>query len=912
MTERVGIRCSLVLIALALFTLSAGAGNAPPKKIVTIEGITEYQLENGVRFLLFPDPSSPTVTINMTVLVGSRHEGYGETGMAHLLEHMLFKGCKAFPDPWKALQDHGAGKGSSNATTWLDRTNYYETMNATDKNLEFGIKLEADRLVNSFIRREDLAKEMTVVRNEFEMGENNPGYILNQRLLAAAYEWHNYGKSTIGNRSDIERVPIERLEAFYRKYYRPDNIVLMVAGKFDEKKALTFIVRDFGALKRPETPLDKTYTEEPAQDGERAVVLRRVGKVSLVGVLYHIPAAAHPDLAALDVLSEILTAKPAGRLYKALVETKKATSVSGGVMGLHDPGILEIVAQVADESTPEEVRDIMLKVLEKFAAQPVTPQEVARAKQALKSTFEQTLADSKEVAIGISDWIGAGDWRLMFLHRDRIAKVTIADVERVAKEYLRQSNRTLGMYIPTTKVARATIPKSPKVIDLVKDYKGQKDLAQGEAFDPTPANLEKRIKRLTLPGGLKVGLLPKKTRGETVVGSLVLHFGNEESLAGNTTAAGFLGRLMMRGTKRLSRQQIEDLLNKLEANLDGSSGTGQLNFSWQAKRKTLAPVLDLLREILREPTFPGNEFDILKRADKQKLEKQMTEPGPLASQYLRRKLNPYLKTDIRYQPTFEESLERLDTTTRDQVAKLYATQIGGQSGELVLIGDFDADAVVKQISSLVADWKTTVPFERIARKANPDIPGSRKEILTPDKESATFLAGETFLMTETSPEYPALLMGNYLLGGSDTSRLMDRLRQKEGLSYGASSYLSVDAQDQYGSFVFTASCKYSEIGTADKAAMEVVSGTLKNGITENELSGGIKSYLQETQVRRANDLVVAAQLRQGLYLGRTFAYYADLEKKIAALSAPDVNQALARFLSSNRLVIIRAGDFNKK
>jgi zinc protease len=665
-------------------------------------------------------------------------------------------------------------------------------------------------------------------------------------------------------------------------------------------------------LKRPETPLDKTYTEEPAQDGERAVVLRRVGKVSLVGVLYHIPAAAHPDLAALDVMSEILTAKPAGRLYKALVETKKATSVSGGVMGLHDPGILEIVAQVADESTPEEVRDIMLKVLEKFAAQPVTPQEVARAKQALKSTFEQTLADSKEVAIGISDWIGAGDWRLMFLHRDRIAKVTIADVERVAKEYLRQSNRTLGMYIPTNKVARAIIPKSPKVIELVKDYKGQKDLVQGETFDPTPANLEKRIKRLTLPGGLKVGLLPKKTRGETVVGTLVLHFGNEESLAGNTTAAGFLGRLMMRGTKRLSRQQIEDLLNKLEANLDGSSGTGQLNFSWQAKRKTLAPVLDLLREILREPTFPENEFDILKRADKQKLEKQMTEPSALAIQYLRRKLNPYPKTDIRYQPTFEESLERLDKSTRDQVAKLYATQIGGQSSELVLVGDFDADAVVKQISSLVADWKTTVPFERIARKANPDIPGSRKEILTPDKESATFLAGETFLMTETSPEYPALLMGNYLLGGSDTSRLMDRLRQKEGLSYGASSYLSVDAQDQYGSFVFTASCKYSEIGTADKAAMEVVSGTLKNGITENELSGGIKSYLQETQVRRANDLVVAAQLRQGLYLGRTFAYYADLEKKIAALSAPDVNQALARFLSSNRLVIIRAGDFNKK
>src|SRR5262249_55248072 len=163
-------------------------------------------------------------------LVGSRHEGYGETGMAHLLEHMLFKGCKAFPKIDQALQDHGAAE--ANATTWTDRTNYYETMPATDRNLEFGIHFEADRLVNSFIKREDLAKEMTVVRNEFEQGENNPDSILNQRMMAIAFEWHNYGKSTIGNRSDIERVPIERLHEFYKKYYQCDNIVLIVAGKF--------------------------------------------------------------------------------------------------------------------------------------------------------------------------------------------------------------------------------------------------------------------------------------------------------------------------------------------------------------------------------------------------------------------------------------------------------------------------------------------------------------------------------------------------------------------------------------------------------------------------------------------------------------------------------------------------------
>src|SRR5437899_3317672 len=213
-----------VFAALTIIGGASGLRADAPKKIVTVEGITEYHLDNGLRLLLYPDNSRSKVTVNMTVLVGSRHEGYGETGMAHLLEHMLFKGSKEFPNVDKALQEHGAAE--ANGTTWVDRTNYYETMPGTDKNLEFGIRLEADRLVNCFIKREDLVSEMTVVRNEFEMGENTPSTILTQRMMAVAFEWHNYGKTTMGNRADIERVPIDRLQGFYRKYYQPDNIVL--------------------------------------------------------------------------------------------------------------------------------------------------------------------------------------------------------------------------------------------------------------------------------------------------------------------------------------------------------------------------------------------------------------------------------------------------------------------------------------------------------------------------------------------------------------------------------------------------------------------------------------------------------------------------------------------------------------
>jgi zinc protease len=899
------------LIAFALVIQLASAGQPPktPTKTATVEGITEYRLNNGARFLLFPDPSASTVTVNMTVLVGSRHEGYGETGMAHLLEHMLFKGTPTFPNIDKALQDHGAAE--ANGTTWVDRTNYYETMPASDKNLEFGIKLEADRLVNSYVKREDLLKEMTVVRNEFERNENDPETILSQRMMAVAYEWHNYGKTTMGNRSDIERVPIDRLQAFYRKYYQPDNIMVVIAGKFESDKALGYLSKYFGALKRPSRVLEQTYTEEPPQDGERTVTLRRVGKVAVVGVMYHTPAAAHPDFPAADVMETLLTTAPSGRLYKALVETKKATSVTGGLTAWHDPGMLEISARVSDSVAPAEVRDTMLKVIEGLAETKITDEEVERAKRQILAQIERRLANSKRVAIDLSEWAGAGDWRLLFIYRDRVAKVTTADVQRVAAAYLKPTNRTVGTYLPTTQVARTVVPETPSVAELVKDYRGSATVAAGEAFDPTPANIEKRVQRTQLPGGVRVALLPKKTRGEVVVGQLVLHFGNEKSLTGQQSATQFLGPLMMRGTSKHTREQITDLLDKLGAKLSAGSTVGQLTFSFQAKRRTLPAALDLLGEILREPTFPENEFEILKRNQKQALEKALTDPDSLAERALLRRLSPYPADNIRYVPTVEESIQRVAAVTRGQVAKLYHDQLGAQKGELVLVGDFDPDPAVKKVASFVARRKAAVPYERISRTAKTDVAGARQVILTPDKENAVYLAGLSLPLTDRSPEYPALTIGNYLLGASGVSRLFDRLRQKEGLSYTVGSEFSADPLDKNAQFTLYAIANPANMDKADKAALEVLRKLLKEGVTEAELDQAKKGYLEELKLARANDSHLASTLRQGLYLDRNFLYYADLEQRMQALTADDVNRALRANLLPDRLVIIKAGDFQK-
>src|SRR5262245_11467267 len=268
------------LLALALITstasmLAAQTLPAGVRKGPSMAGITEYTYPNGLRVLLLPDSGSNTITVNAVYLVGSRHEGYGESGMAHLLEHMLFIRSTHDRNIKKELEGHG---GRWNGTTWYDRTNYYETVNASEENLRWALGLEAERMVNMRIEKALLDTEMTVVRNEFERGENSVSGVLEERVLSAAYLWHNYGQSTVGWRADIERVPIHRLAAFAKKYYQPDNAVVTIGGQIDPSKTLAIVASTLGAIPRPSRKLDETYTVEPPQDGERIVELRRVGK----------------------------------------------------------------------------------------------------------------------------------------------------------------------------------------------------------------------------------------------------------------------------------------------------------------------------------------------------------------------------------------------------------------------------------------------------------------------------------------------------------------------------------------------------------------------------------------------------------------------------------------------------------
>jgi zinc protease len=629
------------------------------------------------------------------------------------------------------------------------------------------------------------------------------------------------------------------------------------------------------------------------------------------------------------VLSTILSSEPSGRLYKALVETKKATRVYASARGQHDPGLLMTQAEVRDPKELDEVRDIIITTVEDIGMHGVTAEEVNRARQQILKARELAAVDTNQTAIALSEWAAQGDWRLYFLHRDRLEQVSPSQVQAVAARYLQSNNRTVGLFIPTDTPQRIAIPATPDVTSLVRGYQGHETIAAGEVFDATSANIEVRSQRLNLPEGIKVTLLPKKTRGQEVQLVLTLRYGNQDNLKGYEAAASLLPPLMLRGTTQLSYQQLRDELDRLRATLGTGGGSGRgsqgrggssaaeaasaLSFSIHTKRDSLPAVLEILRQVLREPALPTDQFELIKREWLAALEQSRTEPDAQANRHLRRQLAPYAKDDIRYVPTIEESIDRLAAVHYDQIRQLYHDFLGSQAGELTIVGDFDPAACLPILTQALGGWTPIKPYARIVTPAPTGLVGSQQQLNTPDKANATYAAGMVFPLRDDDPDYPALVMANYIFGGSALdSRLGTRVRQQEGLSYSVGSNLSVSSFDTRASLTITAISNPQNIDRVEKAIHEEFVRLLRHGVTVDELERAKQGFLEAQKVRRTTDGALAGLLSDLSYTGRTMTYQEELEAKIDDLTPEQVVTAMRNHLDPQNLVIVTAGDFGTK
>lgn len=869
----------------------------------SFQGIQEYILDNGLKVLLFNDDSQANITVNITYLVGSRHEGRGEAGMAHLLEHMLFRGTSKTKDVKGALQDMGA---QFNATTWFDRTNYFETLTSSKENLEFALSLEADRMVNSLILQEDLDAEMTVVRNEFEMGENNPVHVLHDQLLSSAYRWHNYGKTTIGNRSDIERVPAKTLRKFYENYYQPDNAVLLIAGQFDKQDAIDLIGKYFSIIPKPKRELEQTYTDEPAQDGPREVILERAGETSSVALGYHIPALAHKDHASIKVLFDIIADEPGGCVYKNFIETNKCSEVFSMSYGLHDPGVALCFVRPIDADKAFTIKDELISLLEKDLLSLISEEEVERIKARALKKIKSAVSNSKHLALKLSEAIACGDWRLFFWYKDQIKKVDLNSVLTVLKKYLITSNRTSGVFVPVKSPVRVQIEQSlPIDLDNLEE---DDSLTAGEKFEASASNIEKLTVNKEFESGGKVAILSKKTRGQSAFAFFKFRFSNESELLPHVNKFWLLPSMLWRGTSKCSYQQLRDKTDSLMSSINFNENIGLLSCHIKSERKYINDAVSLMSHMMLDPAFSEDEFSIVKQNEIDDLEELRNDPQRLACHELERLRSPWPKGHILHVHTFSEMIDIIKNTTVADLRDAYKL-LATNNFYLSIVGDCETDEILSNInSSLLSKAKDS--YQRVLR---PFVENKVEDIIldTKDKEMAMVTKGFNFAMNDSHDDFAALKLANYMFGENMNSRLMNRIREKEGISYGASSSLEVGKFSKSAGLSIYAMAAPQSVSRAKKAIDEEWNNFVERGVSEEEIANAKKSMRYTFDNMLADNIYVLNALNIDLETKRKFSERKKLMMKISDLSVSDVKLAVDKWWGSAKFSQVVAVDKSK-
>ncbi|MET0520125.1 MAG: insulinase family protein [Burkholderiaceae bacterium] len=874
-------------------------------------GISEYRLPNGLQILLFPDEAQSTTTVNITYRVGSRFESQGEYGMAHLLEHLLFKGTPAHKDIPAEFAQRGM---RFNGSTTVDRTNYFSAFNANDDTLAYAIRLEADRMVNSFIAKADLDKEMSVVRNEFERGENNPVQVLSQRVQAVAFDWHDYGHATIGPKSDIENVPIEKLQAFYKRFYRPDNATVLVAGRFDPASTLKLISAAFAPLARPAEPLPKPYTVEPPQDGERSVVVRRVGGQPLLMAYYHVPAVAHADSAPLLVLGLLMSMQPSGHLYKELVESKLAVAARLGGLGGFDPGGASALAAVPPGGDVALVEKKLLDLVEGRSGEPFTEAELQRVRDIALMSYRQQMKQPEALIQQISSLLGAGDWRLLFQLMDDIPKVTLADVERVRKAYFKPANRTLGRYLPAAEVERVEIPAAPPLEERLAQLKPPPKVEEGERFDPTPARLQERSQSRLLPSGIELSTLAKQTRGNTVNLQMQLRWGTAEATTPRL-GSSMIDDLMFEGSAHWDKQRLRDELVRLKADLSINGGNQGVTVNISAEKDSLLDVIRIAADLLEQPLFPAEAFDRIKKQYLASLEASRQELGTLRLEATRGHYNAARGVklgDPDYIPSLAENIDEARRTELADVKSFYQDYWSANEARVAVVGALPAglDAAIEQAFGA---WKKPQAARFVRHVSSPvTVPPARFDVQAADKANALVHMGERFPLSSQDADYMPMLLAVQVFGaGGLESRLNSRVRRQDGLSYGIGASLQAGYFGRDAGLMISGSYAPQNRDKVLAAVREELARMGDGGITEAELANAKKDVLEGWKQGRASDGQLTGSLNWLDEIGKTWTYEAGQEQRLQAVTVEQANAAWRRLVRPDGFVISTAGDFSK-
>ena len=915
-----------LLLSVALSQAAPVAANGYTH-VKTVGSIDEYTLtSNGLQVLLMPEHSNPTLTFMVTYRVGSRNEVTGTTGATHLLEHLMFKGSnnhtRAMGNNVDQLLERAGA--AYNATTWLDRTNYYANMGS--EHLGAVMNMEADRMRNLLLREEDRKPEMTVVRNEFERGENDPVQALYKEIYQTAFVAHPYHHNTIGHRSDIEKVSIEKLRAFYDTYYWPNNATITIIGDFEPTKALEMVKRSFGIYPKSPKPIPEIYTEEPKQDGARRLVVKRAGQLGVVAVAHKVPPATSADFAAVQLMSAILTDGKNSRLYKAITNKNLSTGVEGELGIFHDTSMHIVFAPLAPGAKHQEVEAIIVAEIERLKKDGVTETELkaAAAKTAADAAYK--LDGSFGIAGNLNEYIAAGDWSLFYGLDEAAKKVTAADIQRVANKYLIEDSSTTGWFIPTadgaaTAGAGAKGALKESHADGPYYYRdprlnvGQPTMAKAATKDAVvvaPAmvatatavtNFASNAKRSKV-AGIDVMAYPMGVK-DVVTLRASLPAGRAEGADGNPAVPTLTGMLLDQGTKTQDKFAIAEKLEAVGATINFRVGIDVVDISARALKKDVPMVMGLIAEQLRTPAFNAEEFAKAKKQMAGGIQRSLENTNFRAADAFSRAAYPVGHPNRNVAP--EEMLAAIESATLDEVLAFHKAHYGPAGMNLVAAGDVDVSALHSEIERGFVGWVGGQAPVRVSKPAAA-VSGGVQNVVMDGKTSVSVVLGQPSGLRYSDPDYQALRLATAILGSGFTGRLMANVRDIEGLTYDIDASMSNDTFND-GDWRIGATFAPNLLDQGIASAQRQLKLWYDVGVTPAEVTARKSNVIGAFKVGLANTGGMAGVLLNALNRGYDQSWLDEFPVKVNALSGEQVNGAIKKYLKPETMVMVKAGTF---
>ena len=899
---------ALVTMSVASFNTSLQALPNGMEHIQDLDGIQEYRLsENGMRILLMPNQGLPVATVMVTYEIGSRNEVTGTTGSTHILEHMMFKGTEQFNDSNQSdyssqMERIGA---RSNATTYFDRTNYYATL--PSEYIPLAIELEADRMRNLRIRKEDLDSEMTVVRNEYERGENNPVRTLLKELYASAFIAHPYGHPTIGWLSDIESTSTDKLRTFYNTYYWPENAVLSVIGGFDVETTLETITKFFGKVPKAPQQIPTVETIEPTQLGPRRLIVERAGQVGMVMVAFKAPKGSSEDWAALTLIEQIMGEDKTGRLYRALEDKGKASATFAYAPQLRDPGLFILAAYMTPEATHEETERIIFDEIQRLINSGITEEELLQAKSVIKASTVYGRDGSYAVASQLNEAIAMGDWTQYVTLPEAIQSVKPEDIQRVAAQYFTPKKSTTGWFVPQIPDSSPTLagtsygPIHYRDPELFDSHQNDGDSVTIKSQNPNLVDFSSHLKSTRIDDIEIIAIdMPIKD-----VVSFAGSFAAGETLSPTEkpTLAGLTAAMLDKGTQQNDRFAIAELLNSLGAKIHFAAGAHSLEFSGKFLRDDAGTIMSLLAEQLKEPAFDPEVLETLKNRKIAQLLQAMELPDYQAEAQISRLLYP--KGHPNYIETVEVLIEDLKTTTVEDIVAFHSDHYGPKSMQLVFAGDIDFEQLTAAIKSAFAVWKGGVdyPAKHPKQLANAD---QTKRIQVADKTSVAVHYAQNSGLSRTDKDYIPFMIGNYILGGSFQSKLMQKVRKEEGLTYSIHSSHTGDILTP-GHWILQASFSPTLLEQGLEATESVINQWHKQGVSDEEVNKAIETLCGAYLVGLSTTENVAHQMLSFIQRGFAPDYIDEYPQDLRSVTYEDVNNAIRKYINPALNSIVIAG-----